>query len=138
MKNFLVLSLLLIMAFATYAQKGTEQSKKPDIIFDEKSIDFGSVTDGETAKITFKFYNSGTAPLVLKSVKASCGCTASDWPKQPIMPGQSSTITASFNSNGYAGKNVTKSLTVTTNIKQANGNDKVILLNFKGNVSPKS
>lgn len=127
--------LLFFTLFLAYAQA---QDKKPDITFEEKTIDFGEVVEGKTATVVFTFFNSGSAPLLLKNVQASCGCTASNWPRQPIMPGKSSTIEAKFNSAGYAGKNVNKSVTVTTNVPNAKGNNKVIILNFKGRVVPAS
>ena len=137
MKQLIFLTLFILILSYSHAQTTENKEKKPDIFFEEKTIDFGSIEDGKAATVEFKFYNSGTAPLLLKSVKASCGCTASDWPRQPIMPGQSSKISARFNSKGYAGRNVSKSVTVTTNVKQSNGKDKVIILNFKGSVKPK-
>jgi len=135
MKQIIILTVFLLIFTYSYAQKDN-QPKKPDIFFVEKSIDFGNINEGDNPKVIFKFYNSGTAPLLLKDVKASCGCTASEWPRQPIMPGDSSSITATFNSRGYAGKNVHKSITVTTNVKE-NEKDKVIILFFKGYVNPK-
>ena len=137
MKQLVIVSVFVLVFAFSHAQTKNKEDKKPDIFFTEKSIDFGTIKEGVNPKVVFKFYNSGTAPLVLKQVKASCGCTASKWPREPILPGDSNSITATFNSRGYAGRNVHKSITVTTNVKQQNGNDEVIILFFKGFVERK-
>ncbi len=138
MKKLVLLSVFTTMILVySYAQTTNTQTKKPQIVFAEKSVDFGNVKEGTHPEITFKFFNAGQAPLVLKNVRPSCGCTVPKWPRNPIMPGDSSTITATFNSAGYANRNVHKSITVTTNVPQPNGNDEVIILFFKGFVQPK-
>lgn len=134
---FTLMSLFLVtFAFGQKNTKTETETKAPDITFEEKVIDFGSVEDGVKQKVVFKFYNSGTAPLVIKSVKPSCGCTAGSYTQEPVMPGESGEIEASFNSSGFGGRNITKSLTVTTNINN-NGVDQTIILSFKGMVKPK-
>ena len=138
MKQLLLLSIFISITFFSYSQKRNYQTKKPDIFFVEKSISFGAIIEGKKENIHYKFYNSGDAPLLLLDVKPSCGCTASKWPREPIMPGDSSEIIASFNSKGYAGKRTHKSVRVTTNIKEKNGQNKVVILFFKGLVKPKS
>lgn len=130
MKRYILAIAALLITSGLFAQQKT---KSPDILFEEKTIDFGTIDEGDIQTITYKFYNSGTAPLLIKNVKPSCGCTAEDYPKHPIMPGQSGTIKASFDSKGTGGQNVSKSLFVTTNIKDGN-RDKTEVLIFKGSV----
>ncbi|MEA3495826.1 MAG: DUF1573 domain-containing protein [Bacteroidota bacterium] len=138
MKQLLLLSILISITFFSFSQKSNNQTKNPDIFFVEKSINFGTIIEGKKKYIHYKFYNSGDAPLLLLDVKPSCGCTASKWPREPIMPGDSSEIVAAFNSKGYAGKRAHKSVRVTTNIKEKKGQNKVVILFFKGHVKPKS
>lgn len=92
---------------------------------------FGKVTDGEKVVITFHFKNTGTNPLVIANVTASCGCTVPAKPEEPIAPGQKGKITAEFNSVGRVGK-ASKYLNVTCNTK-----DQVVNLLFEGEVLPK-
>ncbi|MBY0479611.1 MAG: DUF1573 domain-containing protein [Chitinophagaceae bacterium] len=92
---------------------------------------FGKVTDGEKVVITFHFKNTGTNPLVIANVTASCGCTVPAKPEEPIAPGQEGKITAEFNSVGRVGK-ASKYLNVTCNTK-----DQVVNLLFEGEVLPK-
>jgi len=91
-------------------------SKGPQFSFDNDSHDFGQLIDGEKVSYSFKFTNSGDAPLIISSAKGSCGCTVPDWPKDPIEPGQTGTIDISFNSSGRSGKqNKTVTLQANTN-----------------------
>ena len=93
--------------------------------------DFGKITDGEKVMITFHFKNTGTKPLVIANVQASCGCTVPSKPDVPIAPGQEGKITAEFNSAGRVGK-ASKYLNVTCNTKE-----NVTNLLFEGEVLPK-
>lgn len=86
----------------------------PKIKFVELSHDFGNIKEGTQATYEFKFTNTGTAPLVLESVQASCGCTTPEWSKEPIAPGKTGKVIATFNSSGRPGT-FTKTITVTYN-----------------------
>ncbi len=107
------------------------QDKKAEIEFKITSHNFGTIVEGTQATIEFEFTNTGDAPLVLSSVNASCGCTTPAWPKDPIMPGQTGTIKAVYNSSGRPG-NFTKSITVNSNA--SNG---TVILTIKGTVESK-
>lgn len=65
--------------------------------------DFGKITEGQKLEVVFRFKNIGNKPLVISSVRPSCGCTAAEPPKEPIMPGQEGEIKGSFDSNGRVG-----------------------------------
>lgn len=97
----------------------------------DSSQNFGKVTDGEKVVITFHFKNTGTKPLVISNVQASCGCTVPSKPEEPIAPGAEGKITAEFNSEGRVGK-ASKNITVTANTKES-----VTVLMFEGEVLPK-
>ncbi|MEO5601823.1 MAG: DUF1573 domain-containing protein [Cyclobacteriaceae bacterium] len=45
----------------------------------------------------FKFTNKGTAPLIISSVKASCGCTVTSYSKDPIHTDLSGFVKATYN-----------------------------------------
>ena len=114
----------------------TEATKKtPDIYFTQETFDFGQIEPNKLAQHDFIFYNSGTAPLLLKDVKPSCGCTVPTWPKNPIKPGDSAKISVSFNPKDDAGKVFNKTIKITTNIKEAD-HDKVVVIYIKGKVLP--
>jgi len=124
--------MLSVIVWNLNAQNNTKpKTGKPDIFFESPSFDFGTITEGTNVDMTFKFFNSGSAPLLIKNVKPACGCTGAEFPKEPIMPGKSGVIKASFSSAGFKGQNVHKSITVTTNIDD-NGSDKVVVIYLKG------
>lgn len=102
------------------------------IKFKTESHDFGKIEDGVQAVYTFEFTNTGTAPVVISNAQASCGCTTPDWTKEPVMPGKSGKVTASFNSQGRPGS-FSKTVTVISNSETPQ-----IVLSIKGEVSPKS
>ena len=49
--------------------------KRSKIAFEETVHEYGTIKQGEVVKHDFKFTNTGNAPLVIKKVDASCGCT---------------------------------------------------------------
>ena len=118
MKNLIILSAIIFsLNSTTYAQteKVTLSSEaQAKISLEKKSHDFGSIEEGVQATVTFTFKNTGNAPLILNSVKASCGCTTPKWTKEPIAPGSEGQVTAIYNSKGRPG-NFTKTITIKHN-----------------------
>jgi len=97
--------LLVFGMLASFAAQAQERSAaSPVITFEESSIDFGNITQGDKVQHVFKFENTGKTPLVISNVAATCGCTVPAWPKEPIAPGQGGEIKVSFNSAGKMGK----------------------------------
>lgn len=86
----------------------------PKIKFVDETHDFGNIKEGTQATYEFKFTNTGNAPLILESVQASCGCTTPEWSKEPIAPGKTGKVIATFNSSGRPGT-FTKTITVKYN-----------------------
>lgn len=85
------------------------------IKFNEEVHNFGSF-DESKGKVTceFKFTNTGSSPLVLQEVKASCGCTTPEWTKTPIAPGKTGVVKATYNATGRPGA-FNKTITVKSN-----------------------
>jgi len=83
--------------------------------FKNEEHSFGNVPEGPSVSYDFEFKNTGKEPIVLSNVQASCGCTTPTWPKEPIAPGKTSKITATFNTQGRPG-GFTKTITVTSNV----------------------
>ncbi len=86
----------------------------PKIKFVEETHDFGNIKEGTQATFEFKFMNTGNAPLILESVQASCGCTTPEWSREPIAPGHSGKVIATYNSASRPGP-FTKTITVKYN-----------------------
>jgi hypothetical protein len=81
--------------------------------FETMMVEYGTIQQKSEPLRTVKFTNTGTDPLIIKSAQGSCGCTVPVWPKDPILPGQSSVIEVRYDTN-RVGK-INKSITITTN-----------------------
>lgn len=98
------------------------------IKFEELSYGFGKIKQGEIVKHDFKFKNVGKAPLVIKKVDVSCGCTFPSYPFIPIEPGKEGTIGITYDSKNKAGRQKPV-ITVVTN-----GSPRTLKLNLEGYV----
>ena len=139
-KTLTLLSFVLVFATIAFAQDkakstaaapATSQTVKqdgPQMDFKFTEHNFGELEEGPKANVEFKFTNTGNKPLILTDVKASCGCTTPDWPKEPILPGQSSQIKVEYNTQGRPG-DFTKSITITSNMED--GAPKMIYIKGK-------
>jgi hypothetical protein len=123
-KITLSLSLLCLAATLACAQV--------KITFAETKHEFGNIkeADGDVSHV-FTFKNTGNAPLVVKNVETSCGCTSPDWTKEPVMPGKSGVVKATFSPAGRPGR-FDKNLTVITNAQTER-----TVLYISGNVAAK-
>ncbi|MBN4073028.1 DUF1573 domain-containing protein [Crocinitomix catalasitica] len=65
----------------------------------ETTVQEKNFLKGEDASFHFWFENQGTDPLIVSKVKASCGCTVPEWPREPVMPSQKAEITLKYDSN---------------------------------------
>jgi hypothetical protein len=91
-----------------------EKANAPHVAFDNAEFEFGTLKQGESISTDFVFKNTGKSDLVIRKVKASCGCTATSPEKMVIKPGETSKIATTFNSRGKRGRQ-NKTITVITN-----------------------
>lgn len=104
----------------------------PAFKFEEEEFDFGTINEGDVVEHTFKFKNTGEAPLIIQNAQGSCGCTVPTWPHEPIPVGGEGVITAKFNSKGKSNlQNKTVTITANTWPKQTR-------LRIKAQVTPKA
>lgn len=75
------------------------QSKKPSDVakFSSETVDLGKPKVGNPVTATFTFTNTSTEDLLIETVTPGCGCTKSDYTKEPIKPGKTGSITATYN-----------------------------------------
>ncbi|MBA2406788.1 MAG: DUF1573 domain-containing protein [Chitinophagales bacterium] len=92
----------------------TAGRKFPVMSLETLEHDFGKVNEGDKVTYNFNFVNTGKAPLLISNVKASCGCTTPDWPKNLIQPGENSSIKIQYDSKGRPGE-FKKGIVVTAN-----------------------
>jgi hypothetical protein len=109
---------------ATAPAKPAPNPNAPKLTFVEQSYDFGTVVEGPQITHDFKIKNEGKEPLILSNVHASCGCTVPTWPKEPILPGKESVISATYNTSGRPG-HFNKTITIESN---ADGGKKVVTI----------
>ena len=111
MKKFLLSTLMLICGI-------TFVSAQAEIKFDKLTHDFGTFSEASpVVTCTFNFTNTGDKPLVINQAVASCGCTAPEYTKDPIQPGQKGSIKVTYNGTGKFPGHFKKSITVRTNGK---------------------
>ena len=128
MKRIVVaMFMAFMMVFAMNAEK-----KEPKIKFEKTTHDFGNIKeDGGKVTCEFEFINEGTAPLLIESARAECGCTRPEYPKEEIAPGAKGRLSVTYNPLGRPGGFI-KKITVLTN-----GNPRKTNLKIRGTVIPK-
>lgn len=107
-----------------------QNAEVAQIAFETMEHDFGKIREGEKVTYRFKLKNTGKVPLKITDVKPSCGCTASDYTKSPVPPGEEGFVEVIFDSQGRTG---TQQKTVTV---YANTDPQAHILRFKGEVIP--
>ncbi len=139
-KTFLALTLVALASSAVFAQskklkpvqtKATTETKvtaavpaatattpaaaapTTTIKFKTEVHDFGTLQEGDPAEAEFVFTNTGKEPLIIQNVHPSCGCTTPFWSKDPVAPGKTGIIKASYGTTGRVAP-FNKSITVTS------------------------
>jgi hypothetical protein len=120
MKKFVLILFVGLIGYATQAQAAK-------IVFEETTIDYGEIEKGADGVRTFKFTNTGDAPLVIEDIKSTCGCTIPKKPDGPIMPGASDTIQVKYDTNRVGP--IRRSISV-----YSNADEPIITLNIRGTV----
>lgn len=125
-KLLLVLTVLFSAVFYTNAQ---EVANGPEIEFEKTIHQFGEIPFKGNGTYEFVFKNTGNEPLILSQPKSSCGCTVPEWPKKPILPGETNVIKVTYKNTDRPGS-FNKYVTVFSNAKVNN----VVKLYIKGKV----
>jgi hypothetical protein len=101
----------------------------------ETTHDFGTFEEKvKNVTCQIRFVNTGDSALVITNVRPTCGCTASEYPHDPIAVGDTASITLTYSAIGRPGQ-FSKDVFVYTN-----GTPKKTILTIKGSVigSPKT
>ena len=117
----------------TQEEMVTEAQSKPltTLALSESNFEFGKVKKGEHVEHVYEVTNTGKNPLIISQVKPGCGCTAPDYTKDPILPGQKGQITLKFDSTNFDGL-VNKQAEVYANVETA-----PVVISFTADVQPK-
>ncbi|MBC7536013.1 MAG: DUF1573 domain-containing protein [Ferruginibacter sp.] len=114
---------------AKTAQVATSQpaqtgKKAADVVkFESETINLGKIKQDVPATATFIVTNVSKEPLIIEQANPTCGCTIGDYTKQPIAPGKTGIITATYNAKNlnafekhmtvkFAGVDEVKSITI--------------------------
>ncbi|MEP7322816.1 MAG: DUF1573 domain-containing protein [Saprospiraceae bacterium] len=131
MKKILLSFVVCFLAGLTFGQDAAPAVAKtgPVMTLASDVVDYGEILQNADPVRKVKFTNTGTEPLIIKNAQGSCGCTVPIWPKEPIMPGETSDIEIHYATDRIG--QIMKTVTVTTNeegvshVIQVKGNVKV-------------
>ena len=68
------------------------ETKQTTALLSEREVKFGSFPMSEKKRREVRLKNTGDAPLVIHGVDTSCGCTRVEYSKQPVRPGEETTL----------------------------------------------
>ena len=98
--------------------------------WEENNFNFGQIPVNVPVTHEFKFTNTGSIPLIVNNVAPACGCTVADYSKEPIAPGKTGYVKATYNAASLGAFH--KSVTVHANIEGG-----MVTLTFEGEVIQK-
>lgn len=133
MKTVKISVLALSLAMMSFSVVPTSISKintalvAAPISWKSDTIDVGEIPQGTPKVINYEFTNTSGKTVIINKVQGSCGCTATDYTKDPIAPGKTANVKATYNAANKGA--FIKTVTVTTS---ADETPKV--LTFKGTV----
>ncbi|WP_417942491.1 DUF1573 domain-containing protein [Flavobacterium sp. RS13.1] len=100
------------------------------MVFENETIDYGTIAHNSDGNRQFVFVNNGTKPLIITNTQGSCGCTVPTTPKEPIAPGAKGVIGVKYATDRVGA--FTKTVTVTSNAE----GQPTKTLTIKGTVLP--
>jgi len=126
MKKLLCIASLFICSIV-FAQESVNTNSG---VFDFKTetIDYGTVNKNADGNRSFTFKNTGTTPIIITSVKGSCGCTVATKPSKPILPNETAEIGVKYDTKRVGP--FSKTITVVSN-----ASEKSKVLRIKGNIT---
>ncbi|MBA0882903.1 DUF1573 domain-containing protein [Flavobacterium undicola] len=141
MKKIILLAALVVFGVTTSkAQETTKKIKATatkmakvngaGMVFENETIDYGTIAHNADGKREFVFTNNGNKPLIITNAVGSCGCTVPSTPKEPIAPGAKGVIGVKYATDRVG--QFTKTVTVTSNAE----GQTTKTLTIKGTVLP--
>ena len=100
------------------------------MVFDNETIDYGTIAHNADGGREFTFTNNGNKPLIITNTQGSCGCTVPTSPKDPIAPGTKGKIGVKYATDRVGA--FTKTITVTSNAEGMASK----IITIKGTVLP--
>ena len=121
---------LFFLLFVSFIACRAPESKKPVLIVEKDTFDFGTISQGDSARASFSFRNEGTGLLIIKKLGVSCGCTNAVSSKDSLYISESANIFASYHSGKDSGQ-ILKTIVVESNTTPV-----LHILFIKGRVNP--
>lgn len=108
-----VIAAVVLLAAVSCSQQGVEIAHKTSqtIVLTDSLLEcgvsdtlrFGRLHSGEKAVKSFILRNESSSPVVILDTETSCHCTSFDYTRRPLLAGDETEITASFDSSGEWG-----------------------------------
>ena len=107
-----IVAVLSILAAISIFPSSAQEKIGENLEFDKTVHNFGDIlVDSGPVSCTFTVRNTGSKPVVIYNAVTTCGCTKAEWTKEPIMPGKTGKISATY-SNDEGPYPFDKSITV--------------------------
>jgi hypothetical protein len=130
-KVIFTLTAVAISVFS-FAQKKADQVAK----FKTETIDMGKIKQDVPSTAVFEVTNISNEPLIIEQANPTCGCTIGDYTKEPIAPGKTGVIKATYNAKNlnvfekhltvkFAGTDDMKSITIKGEVLNADDYSKL-------------
>lgn len=101
----------------------------PRITFIDSVVhDFGPIPYASAGRCSFRFTNTGDAPLIIEVFQSSCGCLVPHYNREPVLPGDTGSLGLKYDTHRIGPIN--KSATLKSNAV----NTPVVVLRIKGTV----
>lgn len=79
------------------AEKTKERKKASSLEWKTTEYDLGNIPQGVPVAVDFTFTNRSSQSIVITHVTVGCGCTATEFLREPVAPGKSSKISVRYN-----------------------------------------
>jgi len=109
------IALFAICQSATVAVESGDPTSMAKFKWEQTTHNFGKIDQGKPVSVEFEFTNEGSSPLVISQVKGSCGCTVTEYTKEPVAPGEKGKVKATYDAASKGAFH--KSVRVTANVE---------------------
>ena len=114
-----------------FAATAIQVVAQPQTTWLERTHDIGVIKEADgKVRCPIRVVNTGSEPLLFVKAQASCGCTAIDFPQDPVQPGDTAEVWITYNPAGRPGQ-FTKQAIIFTNTTPNR-----TVLEITGNVIP--
>ncbi len=138
----MALPMLLVLTLTACNSKGKEKDRAAQnfkaepgqstpIHFAHLTMEFPTVTSGDTVKAVYPFKNVTNLPVMVTGALTSCPCMMTEFPKTNVLPGDVAEIKVNFATANQMGRHE-KIIAVTLQ-----GTNEPITLHLNGQINPK-